>query len=250
MEMKVYILEDGMNIMHYVLKSLEALSHFRIVGHAAGIAKASSEISTLRPEILIIDTDLAEGNGFELFKDMDVTDFQVIFLAIDDRYAVEAINMGASGYLIKPVAEVALTSLLARCYRTWERNFYSNNQFDFFQNQFTASGLEGNRRLALKTSEYIEIVELQDIIYCKSDKGYTTFHLKGKAEILVSQGLKHFEDMLIHLGFIRCHQSYLINLRGVKKYYRDGFFLMKNDEKIPVSSRKKEDVLKYLQRII
>ncbi|MNV96458.1 LytTr DNA-binding domain protein [compost metagenome] len=101
----------------------------------------------------------------------------------------------------------------------------------------------------MKSVEFIEIVPMEDIIFCKSDKGYTTFYLNNKTEILVSKGLKEYESLLVPFGFLRCHQSYLVNFQYVKKYFREGFLQMQNKEMVPVSSRKKEEVLRYLENI-
>jgi two-component system, LytTR family, response regulator len=250
MQMKIYILEYGLHIMHRILQMLQRSNHFQIVGHAVEIAKASTEISALKPDIILVDTDLKDGNSFDLFDEVDVEDYQVIFLSTHDKYARQALNMGVFGYLLKPIDDVELGNLLGRCYRNWERRGYGSQQIAPTQHHPPIQNIGNNKRIALKNSVYIELVNVQDIMYCKSDKGYTTFYLKNKTEILVSQGLKNYENTLKLLGFIRCHQSYLINLKYVKKYYREGFFQMNNEEKIPVSSRKKEDVLRYLQNII
>ena len=86
-------------------------------------------------------------------------------------------------------------------------------------------------------------------MYCKSDKGYTTFFLNDKRELIVSKGLIEYESILVPAGFLRCHQSYLVNFQYVKKYYREGVLQMQNGDQLPVSSRKKEEVLKYLENI-
>lgn len=64
--------------------------------------------------------------------------------------------------------------------------------------------------------------------------------------LIVSKGQKEYENLLTPFGFLRCHQSYMVNFRYVKKFYREGYLLMENNEQIMVSSRKKEEVLKYL----
>lgn len=248
--MKIYILEDGLHVMQHVLQISQRSKHFEIVGHSKEIAKASVEILALKPEIILVDTDLKDGNSFDLFNEIDLLDFHVIFLATHDKFAIQALNMGAFGYLLKPIEEIGLVNLLGRCYCQWERRLGATPSTGANQHQLSIQSINSNKRIALKNSEYVEIVDVQDIMYCKSDKGYTTFYLKNEMEILVSQGLKHYEEVLKLLGFIRCHQSYMINLECVKKYYREGFFQMKNEARIPVSSRKKEDVLKYLQNII
>lgn len=86
-------------------------------------------------------------------------------------------------------------------------------------------------------------------MFCKSDKGYTSFFLNDGREIAVSKGLKEYESLLMPFGFLRCHQSYLVNFKYVKKYYREGYLQMETKEKILVSSRKKEEALRYLENI-
>ncbi|MGJ1432190.1 LytR/AlgR family response regulator transcription factor [Sphingobacterium spiritivorum] len=123
-------------------------------------------------------------------------------------------------------------------------------QLEIARHHYTNQGVASTKRIALKSVEYIEVVPIEDIMYCKSDKGYTTFFLKDKREILVSKGLIEYEGILVPFGFLRCHQSYLVNFHYVIKYYREGFLQMQNNQQIPVSSRKKEEVLKYLENIL
>ncbi|WP_316805287.1 LytTR family DNA-binding domain-containing protein [Pedobacter nototheniae] len=247
--MKLYILEDEIHIMQHILQIVQKLNHFSVVGYSGEVAKAAAEIPLLKPEIILADIRLKDGDSFALFNDMGMEDFQVIFLTAYDQYAIQALNMGAFGYLLKPIDETALAEVLDRCYRQREQEHFDHQQLEVARNHYLSQGIGGTKRIALKSFEYIEIVDVEDIMYCKSDKGYTTFYLKNKREILVSKGLKEYEAMLTLLGFLRCHQSYLINFQCVKKYYREGFLQMQNDEKIPVSSRKKEEVLRYLQNI-
>jgi len=88
-----------------------------------------------------------------------------------------------------------------------------------------------------------------------NDAGYQTVWVGQKAWngvavlSVVSKGLKEYESLLTPFGFLRCHQSYLVNFKQVKKYYREGYLQMENKESIPVSSRKKEEVLRYLENI-
>ncbi|WP_421940121.1 LytR/AlgR family response regulator transcription factor [Pedobacter sp.] len=247
--MKLYLLEDEMHIMQHILQIVQKIGQFEVVGYSGDVAKAAQEIPLLKPEIILADIRLRDGDSFSLFNEMGIEDFQVIFLTAYDEYAIQALNMGAFGYLLKPIDEIALAEVLNRCYRQREQEHFDREQLEVARNHYLAQGVAGTKRIALKSIEYIEIVDVEEIIYCKSDKGYTTFYLKNKREILVSKGLKEYESMLARLGFLRCHQSFLINFQYVKKYYREGFLQMLNDDKIPVSSRKREEVLKYLQNI-
>ena len=247
--MKLYILEDEIRILQHILQIVKKIDYLEVVGFAGEIAIAKQEILTLKPDIILADIRLKDGDSFHLFDEIGVTDFQVIFLTAYDQYAIQALNLGAFGYLLKPIDEVTLTTHLNKCYHHREQETLGQQQLAIAKEHYLAQGVAAAKRIALKSLEYIEVVAIEDIMYCKSDKGYTTFYLNGNSEILVSKGLKEYESLLTPFGFLRCHQSFLVNFKYVKKYYREGYLQMENKENILVSSRKKEEVLRYLENI-
>lgn len=103
-------------------------------------------------------------------------------------------------------------------------------------------------KISLHTSEKIIVVNIEDIIRCKSDNNYTTFYFKDNYKILVSKTLKYYADMLKEVGFLRVHQSHLINTTYIKEFIKsDGGYLMLTDNSsIPVSVRKRNEVLEVL----
>ncbi|WP_293308337.1 LytR/AlgR family response regulator transcription factor [Pedobacter sp. UBA5917] len=247
--MKIYILEDEVRILQHILQIVKKLDYLEIVGTAGEIALAKREIPLLKPDIILADIRLKDGDSFHLFDEIGLTDFQVIFLTAYDQYAIQALNLGAFGYLLKPIDEISLTAHLNKCYHHREQEILDRQQLAIAKEHYLAQGLAASKRIALKSLEYIEVVAIEDIIYCKSDKGYTTFYLNSGNQVLVSKGLKEYENLLTPFGFLRCHQSYLVNFKYVKKYYREGYLQMENKENILVSSRKKEEVLRYLENI-
>ncbi|SDH21269.1 two-component system, LytT family, response regulator [Pedobacter terrae] len=247
--MKLYILEDEPRILQHILQIVSRIDYVEVVGSAAEIAIAALEIPALKPEIILADIRLKDGDSFQLFEQIQVTDFQVIFLTAYDQYAIQALNLGAFGYLLKPVDEESLTSALNKCFHHRKQDLFDQQQLTIAKEHYLAQGLSANKRIALKTLEFIEVVAIESIMLCRGDKGYTTFVIKGSNEILVSKGLKDYESLLSPFGFLRCHQSYLVNFAYVKKYFREGYLQMENGEKIQVSSRKKEEVLRYLENI-
>jgi two-component system LytT family response regulator len=100
----------------------------------------------------------------------------------------------------------------------------------------------------LHTSEKIIVVLLSDIIRCKSDNNYTTFYLENKQNILVSKTLKYYADMLKEHQFLRVHQSHLINTKYIKEFIKSdgGYLILKDKSNIPVSVRKKNEVIDTL----
>ena len=88
-------------------------------------------------------------------------------------------------------------------------------------------------------------------MYCESSKGYTTFYCSNNKKYLVSKTLKEFETQLTQANFFRSHQSFMVNLNFIDKYDKSGVICLKNNKKIPVSTRKKDDFLKaFLSQII
>lgn len=110
--MKLYILEDEVRILQHLLQVIQDISYVEVVGHAAEIAKAAREIPALKPDIILADIRLKDGDSFRLFHEIGNDGFQVIFLTAYDQYAIQALNMGAFGYLLKPIDEVALAAIL------------------------------------------------------------------------------------------------------------------------------------------
>lgn len=247
--MKIYILEDEIRILQHILQIVNKIDYLEVVGAAAEISQAAKDIPLLKPDIILADIRLKDGDSFQLFHEIGLHDFQVVFLTAYDQYAIQALNLGAFGYLLKPIDEVALIALLNKCFHHSELEKFEQQQLAVSREHYLAQGVAATKRIALKSVEYIEIVAIEDIMFCKSDKGYTSFYLNNEREIVVSKGLKDYENLLTPFGFLRCHQSYLVNFRYVKKYYREGYLQMENKAHILVSSRKKEEVMRYLENI-
>lgn len=247
--MKLYVLEDETRILQHILQIVNRIDFLEVIGSAAEIAVASKEIPALKPDIVLADIRLKDGDSFHLFHEIGINDFQVIFLTAYDQYAIQALNLGAFGYLLKPIDEISLSAALNKCFHHREQEKFEQQQLAVSREHYLAQGLGATKRIALKSVEYIEVVTIEDIMFCRSDKGYTTFYLNDGREILVSKGLKEYESLLTPFGFLRCHQSFLVNFKYVKKYYREGYLQMENKENILVSSRKKDEVLKYLENI-
>ena len=104
-------------------------------------------------------------------------------------------------------------------------------------------------KISLHTSEKIVIVDINNIIKCKSDSNYTTFYFKDKSKIMVSKTLKYYSDLLKDNNFIRVHQSYLINKEYIKEFIKSdgGYLVLQDNTNVPVSSRKKPEIISILK---
>ena len=91
----------------------------------------------------------------------------------------------------------------------------------------------------------------RDIICCESDGSYTIFHLLNGNDIVVSNRLKEYDEMLSDQGFFRVHKSFLINLSHVTRFDKaeGGHVILSGDIKVPVASRKREQLLEMFEKI-
>ena len=106
------------------------------------------------------------------------------------------------------------------------------------------------QKIRLSTHDFIHLVEVDNIIYCESNNSYTTFHLLGEEnKITISVSIKQVEQQLNSVKFIRPHQSYLVNTKYIKRMYKisDGQLLLSTGAIIPVSSRKRKEVLNFFK---
>ncbi|HTG56510.1 MAG TPA: LytTR family DNA-binding domain-containing protein [Niabella sp.] len=244
--MKVYILEDELNILKYILSLVEKIPYLQVVGYSADISKAQIEISKYQPELILADIQLKDGNSFSLLSNLE-TNAHVIFITAYNQYAIDALNMGAFGYLLKPIDPSVFEEIIDRCYRKEQAYKFNQQQIAIAAGRY--SGITPTDRIALKSLDFTQIVAVNDIIYCQSDKGYTTFFLRDGSKLMVSKILKEYESILPETIFIRCHQSYLANTAYIRKYFKDGYLEMTNGNKIPVSDRKRQVVSDYIESI-
>ncbi|WP_025141898.1 LytR/AlgR family response regulator transcription factor [Pedobacter jeongneungensis] len=105
-----------------------------------------------------------------------------------------------------------------------------------------------NGRIALPQQNEIRYVNTDEIIRCEADNNYTNFFFRGGDKLLISKSLKEYSDLLKPQGFVRAHQSHLVNPKFVKSWLKEdgGTLLLDNGDKIPVSKPNREMVKEVL----
>lgn len=197
-----------------------------------------------RPDLLFLDIQMGDSTVFELLQNLTFTDFEVIFVTAYDHYGIQAVKYAALDYLLKPVDIQELKTAVAKVEkkivaqaRTSQLQFLLENHTGLFP-----------KKIALPMHQEIRYVPVQDIIYCEADNTYTSFYLQQEVHLLVSRPLKEYADLLKPHGFIRTHQSYLVNPRFVKSWLKEdgGVLLLSTGKKIPVSKPNREAVKREL----
>jgi len=240
--LKTLIIEDELYIRKGLKAMIESLNFDIVVlGECESVEEAVIVTKSTKPDLIFLDINLIGGTAFDFLKQTENIDFKVIFITAYEEYALQALKNGAVDYILKPVDIVDLEAAIEK---TIELNsLIIKEQLEIVKNQLAKNQKE---RLILKLQEGLQIINFNDLMYCKSDKGYTTFYLSNKKSYLASKPIKEFESQLPINNFYRTHQSYIINMKFIDKYDHNGYAILKTGEKIPVASRRKDEFITKL----
>jgi two-component system, LytTR family, response regulator len=201
-----------------------------------------------QPDIVFLDINMPGMSGFEVLDCTKSLMLKVIFVTADNQHAIRAFKYSAIDYILKPPSPQAIIEAVEKA-RLVE--FKGNtSQYDLLINQLRNEE-HIPEVIALPMNDGLQVVKVQDIMYCKADRNYTHVHFADKSKTLVSKPLKEFESLLTAQGFFRVHHSALINLRYICKYVRGdgGYVVMKDECAIEVSRQKREELLKLINKI-
>lgn len=242
--MKTLIVEDKAYIRKGLLNLLQLIdSKVEVIGECESVKEAVVVANACKPDLIFLDINLIDGSAFDFLEQTEHLNFKIIFITAYEEYALKALKIGAVDYLLKPVDIKELEAALKKV---------TNLPIDEQKQQIkTAKAVWGNdnSKLILSLHDSFQVIDLNELMYCETDKGYTSFYCSDGKKHLVSKTLKEFEKQLTAVNFVRPHQSFMVNLKFVDKYDKSGTIHLKNGKKIPVSTRKKDQfVTSFLNR--
>ena len=240
--MKVLVVDNEISIRESLVSAIRVFCpQIEDLEEADGIDTGIEKINSYQPDLVFLDVELGGGTGMDLLSQLKKINFNVVFITAHNKYAIDAFRYSAIDFLLKPINPEELIRSVNRA----EKKSNNDNllkQINILKSEFTNAS-QTEKKIVLSEQDSIHILNSSDIIYCSSEGNYTTFFSSSRnGKIIVSKNMKVFEEMLTPLGFIRVHNSYLVNISKIERYDKgDGGFLYVNGgTKIPVSQRKKE----------
>ncbi len=217
-----------------------------VAGSAGSVQEGADLMREHKPDLLFLDVELGGMTGFDLLKRIGPAAPLVVFVTAHEGYAVRAIKFNALDFLVKPFGaeefDEAVNKALARLDREPRGS--------------TLPALLGSvvsdRQIALPDAKGLTVLHLDDILHCTSDDAYTYVHSRTeKKSILVTRPLSLFDEFLTEKGFVRIHQSHLVNSKHIKRYIRGegGEVVLSDNTNLPVSRRLKAQLMEVLERI-
>jgi len=203
-------------------------------------------IKKSKPDLVFLDIEMPRMNGFEMLEQFSEIPFAVIFTTGYDQYAIKAFRFSALDYLLKPIDHEELKKAVLKVSK--HILYPLPQQLEILLQKIHHQPAAINK-IALPTMEGLQMIPVDSIISCASDRNYTAVLLKGKQKIIVSRILKDIEEMLEEYSFLRVHHSYIVNLNEISKYIKGegGYLVMSDGSSVDVSRSRKEILLQKLQ---
>ncbi len=247
--LRTIIIDDEAHVRDTLSTMLgEYCSQAKVVGEAHSVTSGISAIRNKIPDLILLDIKMNDGTGFDLLEAFNPINFKIIFVTAYEQHAIEAFRFSAVDYLLKPVNPEKLTDAVQRAENLVQQTF--NKQLDALRENLDPINTK-NKKIIIKTSDNIYLLNTRDIIHCASDDCYTIIESVAEEKIIVSKVLKEYDDLLSNHGFFRAHRSHLVNLQHVKRFEKQegGYVVMTNNQKIPVSSRARERLLELFEQM-
>src|ERR1044072_2397197 len=199
-KLKALIVDDERLTRDEIRRHLSNWPEIEIVGEAANITDAANMIGQLQPEIIFLDVQMPGGSGFDLLESLDTVP-QVIFTTAFNHYAVQAFDVDAIDYLVKPIRE-------ERFAKTIERT----------RARLASEGEEhpGEQTIFIKEGERCHFIKVSQISWIESSGNYARLYFEG-SKALVKRSLNHLEKILAADQFFRVNRTAIININYISK---------------------------------
>lgn len=239
---KAFIIDDEDHCRSTLRKQLEwVCPEVEITGEAFSVQSGLDLLSESTPDIIFLDIEMADGTGFDLINSLEETPFKLIFTTAFDEYALEAFQVNALAYLLKPIDEEELEKKVKQILEE-NKDFFGQKLKDLIN---FLNNNNDERKIALPVLEGLHFVSIKDIIRCQAEGNYCKIFLKDKKPLVISKTIKYIAELIDDNSFIRVHQSHLINIAFISKYIRGktGQIQLVDGSTVPVSRSQKENFL-------
>lgn len=245
-KVKAVIVDDEFNARSLLRNFLQDhCPEIEIIADAEDIKSAVKIINKNQIDLVFLDVEMPNENGFALFDYFNKPIFETIFCTAYSEYAIKAFEVSAVDYILKPIGIIKLKEAVEKVCDKLNRNLPHNNM-DILKENLLENKI---KKIGVHIGDGIVFMDLNDILYFEADGSYTTIHHKNGKDLAVKK-IKHFEDLLtLDTRFFRIHRSYFVNITLIKKYSKKDGLSVTFDDKIllPISREKKEEFEEFMQ---
>lgn len=244
---KAVIIDDDVFIHEQLKDKLrEFFPQINIVGTGENALQGIESIKRFNPQLIFLDIQLPDLNGFEMLNHIEEKNFKIIFITSFNQYAIEAIRYSAFDYLLKPVKDEELKNSISRFRESTNELTLKGKMENLLYNMGKS---KEDFLLIIPTRQGEKKIPVHKIVRCEADSNYTHFYLSDKIKFTASKTLKEFEEILSENDFIRIHKSHIVNKIYIQSVSNDGYAHLKDGLVLEVSRRRLTDVKHSMNRV-
>ncbi len=251
MTLRSIIIDDeqqGIDALEILIEKF--IPDVKVVAKTTNPSEAVGLIENYRPEIVFLDINMPELNGFQLLEKLATRNFNLVFTTAYHNFAINALKNNAIDYLLKPIDRNDLNLAITRVKAGIAAEEQERSAAALRQLLQELAGDNKNDKLLINTKTGVEWVDPAQILIMESSSNYTRIHLE-KHQILTTKILKDFETQLCagDTNFMRVHNSFIINLHQVVRLVKHSdIIVMSNEQKIPLAKSRRKVFLNWLQK--
>lgn len=210
-KLRVILADDDISSRLLLTHFIQLIPDYVIVGEAANGEDLIKLIMQEKPDIALVDIDMPNISGMEAVKACkDIQPFlQVIFTTCYDEYAVEAFNLAATDYVVKPIERARLFVALDKAKQTIQ---LTKKQEESIR--------ESTNKLQIKSNQSILYLSIEDILFIEREGRKTILQTINK-RYETTESLQELEGKL-PTSFFRTHRSYIVNLKKIERIESSG----------------------------
>lgn len=248
--MKALIIDDeskARNLLRILLE--ENCKRITAIFEADNLINGVELIKAEQPEIVFLDIEMPNHSGLEILEFVNKEDynFEIVFTTAYNEYAIQAIQLSALDYILKPVSAGKVKAAVDKVVEFLGKSKI-NKRLEELKETFRSNTFS---KIGLPVNDGISFVSFDDIILMEAEGMYTHIHTVNE-KMLISKPLRYFVEMLQNIDlFYRPHRSFLVNLKYIKKYVKSdgGYIVMDNDKSVSLSKDKTEEFMQLMQGI-
>lgn len=235
-ELRTLVIDDERLAREELKSVLSEILEINVIGEAQNGDEALKLIKSEAPDLIFLDINMPEMNGFEMLKKLDEIP-KVIFVTAYDEYALKAFEVNALDYLLKPIDPERLAEAIEKLKKESDEEFESSLNPKLDRSSRTLSVED---RVFIKDGEKCYFVQLADVRMLESDGNYVKVYF-DKNRPLILRSLNSFEEKLDPEHFFRANRKFIVNINWIEKvenWFNGGLQVeLKSGDKIEVSRR-------------
>lgn len=213
-QMTCIIVDDEPLAQTVIAEYLQEFENITVVAQCGNAHEAFQAITDFQPDIMFLDIQMPEINGFELLEMLDEIP-HIIFSTAYDQYAIRAFDVNAVDYLLKPYDQERFRQAIERVIEKIQLTIAPRQQIQELLADFQKPE-QYQERILIKEAGQIIIISCREIRWIEAMDDYVRIHT-GKSSHLLQQSMTFIESRLDPRQFLRAHRSYIVNIDAIQK---------------------------------